>query len=453
MLEMDRNYLKLIYRFVCKIILTVVIILFFALVWTFSLDELRFQAGIWEEKWIMYALYGVVVAICIKAFDGYMIGVNRISTSILSQTLGLILANSIELLILILIIGSNRFVETIVINLLKVLGLQIVFAFLFTWLTGFIYRIKFPPHRILMVYGDYDNNLGAKMCSRDDRYSIVSEMHYSEGLDNIKEEMNKVDAILINDIPSEMRNLILKMCFYADKRVYYTPKLGDIFVRGSEELRVFDTPICFCRNIGLDIGQRIIKRLGDVIVSIIGIIITSPIMLVVAILIKTYDHGSVIYKQDRCTVNGKVFEIIKFRTMREDAEKEGRAQLATMDDYRITPVGRFLRKTRMDELPQFFNVLKGDMSIVGPRPERPEIIQKYLEDIPEFDYRMKVKAGITGYAQVYGKYNTTDLDKLKFDLMYIQKCSILLDIQLMLLTIKVIFIKDAADGIEPPQSP
>ncbi len=453
MLEMDRNYLKLIYRFVCKIILTVVIILFFALVWTFSLDELRFQAGIWEEKWIMYALYGVVVAICIKAFDGYMIGVNRISTSILSQTLGLILANSIELLILILIIGSNRFVETIVINLLKVLGLQIVFAFLFTWLTGFIYRIKFPPHRILMVYGDYDNNLGAKMSSRDDRYSIVSEMHYSEGLDNIKEEMNKVDAILINDIPSEMRNLILKMCFYADKRVYYTPKLGDIFVRGSEELRVFDTPICFCRNIGLDIGQRIIKRLGDVIVSIIGIIITSPIMLVVAILIKTYDHGSVIYKQDRCTVNGKVFEIIKFRTMREDAEKEGRAQLATMDDYRITPVGRFLRKTRIDELPQFFNVLKGDMSIVGPRPERPEIIQKYLEDIPEFDYRMKVKAGITGYAQVYGKYNTTDLDKLKFDLMYIQKCSILLDIQLMLLTIKVIFIKDAADGIEPPQSP
>ena len=453
MLEMDRNYLKLIYRFVCKIILTVVIILFFALVWTFSLDELRFQAGIWEEKWIMYALYGVVVAICIKAFDGYMIGVNRISTSILSQTLGLILANSIELLILILIIGSNRFVDTIVINLLKVLGLQIVFAFLFTWLTGFIYRIKFPPHRMLMVYGDYDNNLGAKMCSRDDRYSIVSEMHYSEGLDSIKQEMNKVDAILINDIPSETRNLILKMCFYADKRVYYTPKLGDIFVRGSEELRVFDTPICFCRNIGLDIGQRIIKRLGDVIVSIIGIIITSPIMLVVAILIKTYDHGSVIYKQDRCTVNGKIFEIIKFRTMREDAEKEGRAQLATMDDYRITPVGRFLRKTRIDELPQFFNVLKGDMSIVGPRPERPEIIQKYLEDITEFDYRMKVKAGITGYAQVYGKYNTTDLDKLKFDLIYIQKRSILLDIQLMLLTIKVIFIKDAADGIEPPQSP
>lgn len=453
MLEMDRNYLKLIYRFVCKIILTVVMILFFALVWTFSLDELRFQAGIWEEKWIMYALYGVVVAICIKAFDGYMIGVNRISTSILSQALGLILANSIELLILILIIGSSNSIGVIVISLLKVLGLQIVFAFLFTWLTGFIYRIKFPPHRILMVYGDYDNDLGAKMCSRDDRYSIVSEMHYKEGLESIKREMNKVDAILINDIPSETRNLILKMCFYADKRVYYTPKLGDIFVRGSEELRVFDTPICFCRNIGLDIGQRIIKRLGDVIVSVIGIIILSPIMLVVAILIKSYDHGKVLYKQERCTINGKIFEIIKFRTMKEDAEKEGKAQLATIDDDRITPIGRFLRKTRIDELPQFFNVLKGDMSIVGPRPERPEIIQKYLEDIPEFDYRMKVKAGITGYAQVYGKYNTTDLDKLKFDLMYIQKCSILLDIQLMLLTIKVIFIKDAADGIEPPQNP
>lgn len=453
MLKMDRNYLKLIYRFVCKIILTVVIILFFALVWTFSLDELRFQAGIWEEKWIMYALYGVVVAICIKAFDGYMIGVNRISTSILSQILGLILANALELLILVLVIGSKSYVGTIAISLCKVLVVQVIFAFAFTWLTGHIYRIKFPPHKMLMVYGDYDNNLGAKMSSRDDRYSIVSEMHYSEGLEGIKKEMNNVDAILINDIPSETRNLILKMCFYADKRVYFTPKIGDIFVRGAEELRVFDTPICFCRNIGFDIGQRIIKRLGDVIVSIIGIIIVSPIMLIVALLIKLYDHGTVFYKQERCTINGKVFKIIKFRTMREDAEKNGEVRLATIDDERITPVGRFLRKTRIDELPQFFNVLKGDMSIVGPRPERPEIIREYLEDIPEFDYRMKVKAGITGYAQVYGKYNTTDLDKLKFDLIYIQNCTILLDIQLILLTLRVVFVKDAADGIEPPQSP
>ena len=439
---------KYIYRFICKVLLTVIVVLIFVFEWNYNLKGYRLESNLWSEDWLIYLIYGVIIAVCIKLFDGYMIGVNRISTSIMSQTLGIILANICEVLIMILLIGQNDSVGSIIVSFCKIIVLQILFAFFFTWITSAIYRRRFPPHRMLMIYGDYSNNLGIKMSRRDDRYTITCSMHYSEGLDKIKEKMQEVDAILINDIPSEKRNLILKMCFYADMRVYFTPKIGDIFVRGSEDLRVFDTPICFLRNRGMDMGQRIFKRIGDIIISLIGIIIMSPIMLIIAIAIKLSDGGTVLYKQERCTINGSVFDIIKFRTMREDAEEDGKARLAAMGDERITPVGRFLRKTRLDELPQFINVIKGDMSIVGPRPERPEIIREYLEDIPEFDYRMKVKAGITGYAQVYGKYNTTDLDKLKFDLMYIEKCSIFLDIQLILLTLRVIFVKDAADGIE-----
>ena len=143
---------------------------------------------------------------------------------------------------------------------------------------------------------------------------------------------------------------------------------------------------------------------------------------------------------------------MKFRSMITDAEKDGKARLATENDDRITPVGKFIRATRIDELPQFFNILKGDMSLVGPRPERPEINKEYYEELPEFAYRLRVKAGLTGYAQVYGKYNTTSYDKLKLDLIYVERCSILLDIQLILLTLRVVFTKDATEGLEEGQT-
>ena len=169
---------------------------------------------------------------------------------------------------------------------------------------------------------------------------------------------------------------------------------------------------------------------------------------VAAIAIHKYDGGPVFFRQKRCTRNGRVFEILKFRSMIVDAEKDGKARLATENDDRITPVGHFIRKTRIDELPQFFNILKGDMSFVGPRPERPEIVAEYEKEFPEFDLRMKVKAGLTGYAQVYGKYNTTAYDKLKLDLIYVQKYSLLMDLRLIFMTVKVIFMKESTEGLD-----
>jgi exopolysaccharide biosynthesis polyprenyl glycosylphosphotransferase len=209
-------------------------------------------------------------------------------------------------------------------------------------------------------------------------------------------------------------------------------------LRGAEEINLFDTPLLLNRNYGLTFEQRLFKRILDIALSVVGFIVALPIMLIVALAIKLYDGGPVFYKQKRLTINGKEFYVYKFRSMIIDAEKDGVARLACDDDDRITPVGAFIRKVRLDELPQIINIIKGDMSVVGPRPERPELTEQYKKDMPEFEFRLKVKAGLTGYAQVVGVYDTTPYDKLKMDLMYIQNYSLLLDLRIILMTLKTV---------------
>ena len=229
------------------------------------------------------------------------------------------------------------------------------------------------------------------------------------------------------------------------------PKISDVIIKGSDQLHLFDTPVLLTREYSLKIEQRLIKRVIDIVCSLILIVIASPIMLVTAIAIRLYDGGPALYKQVRCTKNEKEFYILKFRSMRVDAEKDGVARLAAKNDSRITPIGKFIRAVRIDELPQLINILKGEMSFIGPRPERPEIIKQYMEEMPEFAFRMKVKAGLAGYAQVYGKYNTTPYDKLKLDLSYIENYSVWLDIKLMLLTLKILFQAESTEGVESSQ--
>ena len=219
-------------------------------------------------------------------------------------------------------------------------------------------------------------------------------------------------------------------------------------MKGTDEMHIFDTPIYLIREYALSVEQRAAKRIVDIVCSLILIIVLSPIMLITAVLIKLTDRGPVLYKQIRCTLGGKEFRILKFRSMRVDAEKDGVARLASKDDDRITPVGKFIRAVRIDEIPQLFNILKGEMSFIGPRPERPEIIKQYEEEMPEFAFRMKVKAGLAGYAQVYGKYNTTPYDKLKLDLTYIENYSVWLDLKLMLLTLKTLLKPESTEGVE-----
>ena len=276
-------------------------------------------------------------------------------------------------------------------------------------------------------------------------------LNYQQGMEKIQQDVLDFEGVVLYDLPSEDRNNILKYCFKHSIRTYVIPKITDIIMKGSDDMHLVDTPVFLSRNIGLQADQRFVKRTMDLLISGIGILIASPFMLMIAIAIKLYDHGPVFYRQVRLTRGGKRFMIYKFRSMRIDAEAHG-AQLAKKDDDRITPVGKVLRNLHLDELPQLFNVFVGDMSMVGPRPERPEIFEKYEESVPDFDFRLKVKAGLTGYAQVYGKYNTTPIDKLKLDLFYIENYSFVLDLKLLMMTVKIFFQKEVSEGVNDNQT-
>ncbi len=202
----------------------------------------------------------------------------------------------------------------------------------------------------------------------------------------------------------------------------------------------------------MSIEQALFKRSMDIAFAGAACLVSFPLILATAVAVKLQDGGPVLYKQKRLTIHGQEFYVYKFRSMRVDAEKDGVARLASNGDSRVTPVGSFIRKVRLDELPQLFNILKGDMSIVGPRPERPEIARQYESEMPEFRYRLRVKAGLTGYAQIFGKYNTTPYDKLKLDLHYIQNYSLMLDLKLMVQTVKILFMRESTEGVAAGQT-
>ncbi len=439
---------KKIFRFVSSVVLVAILATLFGVMWYLRLQMLMTQRFLSVGNYLMIGLYVVLTVLVINTFKGFGIGTGRISILTMSQAIAMGLVNALEFIILLLM---TRIKALLWMTLGYIIVLTVVDAFAVLFVTYFstkIYRKIFPPFSILNVYGEYENDLVNKMNCRADKYKITGEISCNESLEKITEELKKYDAVLINDVRAEIRNDIVKACFATGKRVYFTPKISDILIKGSEEVNLFDTPLYLCKNVGMDGISAAIKRAGDILISSIGIILSSPIMFITAILIHNYDGGPVFYKQTRCTIGGKEYKIMKFRSMITDAEKDGKARLASVNDDRITPIGHFIRATRIDELPQFFNILKGEMSIVGPRPERPEIIAEYVKEVPEFAFRTHVKAGLTGYAQVYGKYNTSSYDKLKLDMIYCEKCSVLLDIQLILMTLRVIFTKEATEGVE-----
>lgn len=338
--------------------------------------------------------------------------------------------------------------------MIRMVLFQILFAGMWTYFGNCCYRKFFPPRTLLLIYGDYPiKDILNKFASRKDKYIIGDCVHMSIGTEEIvkKATDGHYDGVVIWDVPTAVRNQLLKMLYSHNVRIYMMPKISDVIVKGSDSLHLFDTPIFLTREYSLKVEQQIVKRIVDIVCSILLAVLTSPIMLVTAVAIKLYDGGPVLYTQVRCTLNGKKFRIMKFRSMKVDAEKDGVARLASKNDSRITPIGKFIRAVRIDELPQLFNIMKGEMSFIGPRPERPEIIEKYMETMPEFAFRMKVKAGLAGYAQVFGKYNTTPYDKLKLDLSYIENYSIWLDFKLMLLTLKILLTPESTEGVDENQ--
>ncbi len=394
---------------------------------------------------ILYFIYAVIYFIIIEMYGGFRIGSLRITDSVFTHSFAVVFADAIAYLQMCLIAREilNPFA--------LLLSVPVAVCVTVLW-SIYIHRNfaqLFPPKKMIMVYANKSaRSLVYKMSKRYDKFIICAAINTEEGFDKISEEILNYDAVVICDTENRIRNDILKFCFEHRIVTYVTPKISDIIMRGSEELHILDTPLLVSRNFGIKMEQRIFKRLFDLFVSLVAFIVFSPVMAVVAIVIKAYDGGPAIYKQKRLTYLGKEFYLYKFRSMITDAEKDGKARLAAEGDSRITPVGKFIRKTRLDELPQLINIIKGEMSIVGPRPERPEIAEEYLETIPEFRFRLNAKAGLTGYAQVMGKYNTTPYDKLKMDLIYIENFSLLLDLKIMFMTVKTLFEKESTEGID-----
>ena len=433
---------------------TLLLVLFsfmFGYVW-----DRYYSQGLWKEPFyakgnvVMVIIYLIVAFLFFSVLGGLKIGTLRRTNVMLSQMVGILCLHVVMYGQMILLYRGLPPVMPLMLLTVS----EVILIYAFSYIFDFTLNVLFPPRELLVTYGEYPfQPICNKIESRKDKFLIGGSMNVSAGWEALQKEIDKFKdgGVVISDVHSEMRNRILKYCYAKEIRVYITPKVSDILLRNAEPLHIFDTPLMLVRGSGLTIGQKFFKRLTDIVISLIMIVIASPFMLVAAILIKSYDHGPVLFKQKRLTEGRKEFYVYKFRSMIVDAEKDGVARLASANDSRITPVGKFIRATRMDELPQLFNILKGDMSIVGPRPERPEIAEEYEKEIPEFAYRLKVKAGLTGYAQIYGKYNTTAYDKLKLDLMYIEGYHILIDFKLILTTIKIIFMKESTEGVEEGQ--
>ena len=439
-----------IYQRTVNFMMPVIYSIMFAYVWYSYLNRIV-HGFLNKGNILIIIMYFGVNYIALKLWNAFGIGMHKLVSVVVSQAMGVLFGNAAMAFELELIEGTINHMGEIIYYMVYLTVVQWAFSLIIPYIFNTIYIHIFPPHKILQINGDYDNDLSDKIKSREDRYRIEEEISIHEPWEEIEKKMRKYRAVLLNDLDAHEQVKIIKYCYAHSIRLYFTPKISDIIIKGSDTINYFDSPLFVNRNIGLTIEQRVIKRALDIIISLIALIVTSPIMLVTAICIKAYDGGPVFYRQERTTFRGKNFWMIKFRSMIENAEADGKANPAVDDDERITPVGRVIRKTRIDELPQFVNILKGDMSIVGPRPERVEHMEKYAEVVPEFDYRLKVKGGLTGYAQVYGKYNTTPLDKLKMDLMYIVNYSLLLDIQIFFETVKVIFRNEATEGFTQKQ--
>lgn len=391
---------------------------------------------------LLMGIYFIIMYVIMRLTEGLRFGNLKIFDIVVSQWISVLVTNFITFWQICLILNVMSDPRPMLRLTLYDLIITVALPFFFTWL----YHLTYVPRNMVLIYGKRAAlNLRFKILERPDKYAITTTISSSEPFEKITDQIKKHDAVIINDVPAEIRNDILKFCYEHDVRTYIVPKISDVIIGGASNINLFDTPLLLVRGTGLSIGQKFIKRTLDIILCAIALGVLSPVFMIVAILIKADDGGRILFRQKRVTRDGKLFTIYKFRSMREDAEKDG-AQFTIDDDPRITKVGRGLRRSRLDELPQLINILKGDMSIVGPRPERIENYEMYESEIPEFRYRTKVKAGLTGYAQVYGKYNTTAYDKLRLDLMYIENYSIILDIKLVLMTFRTLFQKESTEG-------
>ena len=416
----------------------------------------------------VYAFYAISLVMLSRIYGAYRVGLAHVGDLLYGQ----ILANLISLAITYILACVLAWKPLNPLAGFCCAAVQALFSAGWTVWANRLYFTLHTPKRTVVIYRDESDlrKLG-EIRFFAERWKVERTVQWDEenvhdlpyeketsgsrsfkDIQKLMRIMEDYDAVFVSGVSATLRNGIVKYCVEKNKACYFVPHTGDVIISGAEHIRSFSVPICRARRSKPAPEYLLLKRAMDILLSLVAIIVASPFMALTALAIWGYDRGPILYKQVRLTKDGKKFRILKFRSMRQDAEKDGVARLASEHDDRITPIGKLIRAIRFDELPQLFNILKGDMSIVGPRPERPEIAEQYREELPAFDLRLQVKAGLTGYAQVYGRYNTEPQDKLKMDLMYINHASMAEDIKLIFATVRILFMRESTAGIGEGQT-
>ena len=398
-------------------------------------------------NWVVVALYAVLYMIFGRVYGGFWISLNRISESVYSQALAVMMTSGIMYVVTVLLERQLPDIWPVI----AAFAVQLVLSGIWSMAAHVAYYILFPATKTIIVY---DERQGMEKLIQDygfeKKFTVIKTLKVEQCIANI-DLLHNAQTVFVSGVHSHERNIILKYCVEQGIMMYLVPRIGDVLMSGAQQMHMFHLPMLRVGRYNPSPWHTIAKRTFDVVSAGVLFLVISPLMLITAIAIKT-DGGPVFYKQRRLTQDGKEFDVLKFRSMRVDAEKDGVARLSTGDkDDRITKVGHFIRKVRIDELPQLLNIIGGSMSVVGPRPERPEIASQYVKEMPEFSLRLQAKAGLTGYAQVYGKYNTTPYDKLQMDLMYISNPSFWEDLRIIFATIKILFVPESTEGVAEGQ--
>lgn len=400
---------------------------------------------------IVILLYTAIYLIFARLYGGFDITFHSTGELTYSHTVAAVLSCGIMYLVTALLMRA-------VPSVLPMLGM-VTASILLGWLWAFASRRLtgklLAARPMLLIYDNAEAREDGEAIIRSlpSVFRLVDSVSTKEGAEKLYRMMEekKIRAVMLCGIPSSLRNDLVKYCIDHNVESYVRPNIGDFLIKGAQSLQLDNLPVLLCHRSSPSIWYLAVKRLADILLSLAALVLFSPIMLITAILIKAYDLGPVLYKQVRLTKDRKEFYVYKFRSMKVDAEKDGVARLAQTNDDRITPVGKVIRMLRIDEMPQLFCILRGDMTIVGPRPERPQIAEQYEKEMPEFALRLQAKAGLTGLAQVYGKYNTTPYNKLQMDLQYIGSMGIVTDLKIIFATVKILFMPESTEGVAQGQ--
>lgn len=401
-----------------------------------------------KGNYLLIFLFGLLYTVFGHTYDAFLISYYQVSEMVFSQVLALLISDGLMYIVICLL--SMRITGAWA--LLLTAGAQAAAVAAWSSVSQRLYFAAVRPRRTVIVYemrSDVEGLIRAYGLGK--KFDIVRTASAEECVRDTSAVLDGAEAVFACGVRSHDRNIVLKYCVRNGMRLFVIPRVGDVLMGGARRIHMLHLPIMLVEGYSPSPGYLFVKRLLDIALSLLLLAAASPVMLLTAAAVRLCDGGPVFYRQCRVTKDGRRFGILKFRSMRSDAEKEGAQRSTGERDSRVTPVGRVIRRWRIDELPQLFNILLGDMSLVGPRPERVENMEEYSRELPEFTLRLQVRAGLTGYAQVYGKYNTTPYDKLQMDLMYITSQKLTEDFRILLATLKVLFLPESTEGFAEDQ--